>query len=152
MLKAHCFLCKSHLLKPILYLLGIFTEVPAVVVGVVGMGHVPGIEKNWDKELNIHEIMRYVCVFLGLSNLLPCLLHFIVTCLTWYLSCSVAPPSRFGWVLRNVLKGALLGVLGYACYRAGGFVGRAFLSLPNAAQMLGNIRPPPAWPRSSSET
>lgn len=35
-------------------------EVPAVVVGVVGMGHVPGIERNWEKELNINEIMRYV--------------------------------------------------------------------------------------------
>lgn len=33
-------------------------EVPAVVVGVVGMGHVPGIEKNWDKQLNVSEIMR----------------------------------------------------------------------------------------------
>lgn len=37
-----------------------FAEVPAVVVGVVGMGHVPGIEKNWEKQLNINEIMRYV--------------------------------------------------------------------------------------------
>lgn len=27
------------------------------------MGHVPGIEKNWDKELNIHEIMRCVCFY-----------------------------------------------------------------------------------------
>ncbi|XP_047678685.1 traB domain-containing protein isoform X2 [Tachysurus fulvidraco] len=88
-------------------------KVPAVVVGVVGMGHVPGIEKNWEKELNIQEIM------------------------------SVAPPSRFGWVLRTVLKGALLGVLGYACYRAGGCVGRMFLSLP-AVQFLENTRPPPA--------
>lgn len=35
---------------------------PAVVVGVVGMGHVPGIEKNWEKQLNINEIMRYVCL------------------------------------------------------------------------------------------
>lgn len=35
-------------------------EVPAVVVGVVGMGHVPGIERNWEKELNIQEIMTYV--------------------------------------------------------------------------------------------
>lgn len=35
-------------------------EVPAVVVGVVGMGHVPGIEKNWEKQLNISEIMRYI--------------------------------------------------------------------------------------------
>jgi len=32
--------------------------IPAVVVGVVGMGHVPGIEKNWNSELNIQEIMR----------------------------------------------------------------------------------------------
>ncbi|KAK9516948.1 hypothetical protein VZT92_024853 [Zoarces viviparus] len=46
-------------------------KVPAVVVGVVGMAHVPGIESNWDKQLNINEIM------------------------------SVAPPSRFGWVLRT---------------------------------------------------
>jgi len=38
-----------------------FVEVPAVVVGVVGMGHVPGIEKNWEKQLNIQDIMR--CVF-----------------------------------------------------------------------------------------
>lgn len=35
-----------------------FIEVPAVVVGVVGMGHVPGIERNWEKHLNINEIMR----------------------------------------------------------------------------------------------
>ena len=28
-----------------------------MVVGVVGMGHVPGIEKNWTTDLNIHEIM-----------------------------------------------------------------------------------------------
>lgn len=30
---------------------------PSVVVGVVGMGHVPGIEKNWTTDLNIQEIM-----------------------------------------------------------------------------------------------
>lgn len=88
-------------------------KVPAVVVGVVGMGHVPGIERNWDQELNIHEIM------------------------------SVAPPSRFGWVLRTVLKGTVLGMLGYACYRAGGGVGRALLSLPAVQSLLENLRPPP---------
>ncbi|KAG2469113.1 TRABD protein, partial [Polypterus senegalus] len=33
-------------------------KMPAVVVGVVGMGHVPGIESNWNKPLNIQEIMR----------------------------------------------------------------------------------------------
>ncbi|XP_019957762.2 traB domain-containing protein isoform X2 [Paralichthys olivaceus] len=69
-------------------------KVPAVVVGVVGMGHVPGIEKNWEKQLNISEIM------------------------------SVAPPSRFGWVLRTVMKGVMMGMLGYACYRAGGSIAR----------------------------
>lgn len=42
-------------------------EVPAVVVGVVGMGHVPGIEKNWEKQLNIHEIMRCVRLVLTCS-------------------------------------------------------------------------------------
>lgn len=45
------------------FALFLVTEVPAVVVGVVGMGHVPGIERNWEKELNIQEIMR--CVYLS---------------------------------------------------------------------------------------
>ncbi|CAB1313614.1 unnamed protein product [Coregonus sp. 'balchen'] len=90
-------------------------KVPAVVVGVVGMGHVPGIERNWEKELNIQEIM------------------------------SVAPPSRFGWMLRTVLKAGVIGVLGYACYRAGGGMGRALLSLPAVQSLLDNLRPlPPA--------
>lgn len=47
-----------------------------MVVGVVGMGHVPGIEKNWDKELNIQEIMRYV--FSSVKSF-PFLLHFNIT-------------------------------------------------------------------------
>ncbi|CDQ73819.1 unnamed protein product [Oncorhynchus mykiss] len=90
-------------------------KVPAVVVGVVGMGHVPGIERNWEKDLNIQEIM------------------------------SVAPPSRFGWMLRTVLKAGVMGVLGYACYRAGGGMGRALLSLPAVQSLLDNLRPlPPA--------
>lgn len=87
-------------------------KVAAVVVGVVGMGHVPGIEKNWDKELNIHEIM------------------------------SVAPPSRLGWVVRKVLKGAMWGLLGYACFRASKGVGRALLSLPTVQSLFENIRTP----------
>lgn len=45
------------------FALFLVTEVPAVVVGVVGMGHVPGIERNWEKDLNIQEIMR--CVYLS---------------------------------------------------------------------------------------
>ncbi|TDH09302.1 hypothetical protein EPR50_G00085200 [Perca flavescens] len=89
-------------------------KVPAVVVGVVGMGHVPGIERNWEKQLNINEIM------------------------------SVAPPSRFGWVLRTVLKGVVMGMLGYACYRVGGSLGRTLLSLPAVQSLLETVRPPPA--------
>ncbi|KAF7224838.1 traB domain-containing protein [Nothobranchius furzeri] len=85
-------------------------RVPAVVVGVVGMGHVPGIEQNWEKELNINEIL------------------------------SVAPPSRFGWVLRTALKGVLVGILGYACYRAGGGVGRTLMSLPAVQSLLETLR------------
>ncbi|CAI5664780.1 unnamed protein product [Oreochromis niloticus] len=89
-------------------------KVPAVVVGVVGMGHVPGIERNWDKQLNINEIM------------------------------SVAPPSRIGWVLCAVIKGVMMGMLGYACYRAGGSLGRALLSLPPVRSLLETLRPLPA--------
>ncbi|XP_037306603.2 traB domain-containing protein isoform X2 [Pungitius pungitius] len=89
-------------------------KVPAVVVGVVGMGHVPGIERNWEKQLNINEIM------------------------------SVAPPSRFGWVLRSVIKGALVGMLGYGCYRAGGSLGRVLLSLPTVKSVLQTLRQPSA--------
>ncbi|XP_063756425.1 traB domain-containing protein isoform X1 [Eleginops maclovinus] len=92
-------------------------KVPAVVVGVVGMGHVPGIERNWEKELNITEIM------------------------------SVAPPSRFGWVLRTVIKGVVMGMLGYACYRAGGSLGRALLSLPAVESILETLQPPPLSPQ-----
>ncbi|XP_055365588.1 traB domain-containing protein isoform X1 [Betta splendens] len=89
-------------------------KVPAVVVGVVGMGHVPGIEKNWEKQLNINEIM------------------------------SVAPPSRFGWVLRMVTRGVMVGMLGYACYYAGGSVGRALLSSRAVKSVLETLRPPRA--------
>lgn len=31
---------------------------PARVVGVVGLGHVSGIKRNWDKKLNIHSIIE----------------------------------------------------------------------------------------------
>lgn len=50
--------------EELMFVLFSSVEVPAVVVGVVGMGHVPGIEKNWEKQLNINEIMRYVCLVL----------------------------------------------------------------------------------------
>ena len=42
--------------------------VPSVVVGVVGIGHVDGITENWDKEINVKELLRYVDFFLFVSN------------------------------------------------------------------------------------
>ena len=33
--------------------------VPSVVVGVVGIGHVEGITENWDKEIDVKELLRY---------------------------------------------------------------------------------------------
>jgi len=29
-----------------------------IVVGVVGIGHVPGIQENWEKEVDIKELLR----------------------------------------------------------------------------------------------
>lgn len=55
---------------------------------------------------------------------------------------SVAPPSRFGWVLRTVIKGVMMGMLGYACYRAGGTIGRALLSIPSVQSLLETLKPP----------
>lgn len=33
--------------------------IPSVVVGVVGIGHVDGITQNWDKEIDVKELLRY---------------------------------------------------------------------------------------------
>jgi hypothetical protein len=33
--------------------------VPACVVGVVGLGHVAGIKRNWNKEFDIESILKY---------------------------------------------------------------------------------------------
>ncbi|XP_034032890.1 traB domain-containing protein [Thalassophryne amazonica] len=88
-------------------------KVPAVVVGVVGIGHVPGIEKNWQKHLNISEIM------------------------------SVAPPSRFGRVLHTVIKGFIVGMVGYTSYRVGWTLCRAVASLPTVQSILQIVQPPP---------
>ena len=30
-----------------------------MVVGVVGIGHVDGITQNWDKEIDVKELLRY---------------------------------------------------------------------------------------------
>ncbi len=32
---------------------------PAVVVGVVGIGHAPGIAQNWGRDLDIVPLLRY---------------------------------------------------------------------------------------------
>ena len=33
--------------------------IPSVVVGVVGIGHVEGITQNWDKQIDVKELLRY---------------------------------------------------------------------------------------------
>ncbi|XP_074980566.1 traB domain-containing protein isoform X2 [Caretta caretta] len=88
--------------------------IPSVVVGVVGMGHVPGIEKNWNTDLNIQEIM------------------------------SVPPPSTSSKVLRFVIKATVFGLMGYGCYRVGQRTVQFVLSMPttqNCLQRLMEIRP-----------
>lgn len=80
--------------------------VPSVVVGVVGMGHVPGIEKNWTTDLNIQEIM------------------------------TVPPPSASGRVSRLAVKAAALGLLGYGVYWTGRRAASLLLALPAARHCL----------------
>ncbi|XP_045148073.1 traB domain-containing protein [Echinops telfairi] len=80
--------------------------VPSVVVGVVGMGHVPGIEKNWSTELNIQEIM------------------------------TVPPPSISGRVSRVAVKAAFFGIMGYSLYWLGRRAVGLVLALPVAQDCL----------------
>ncbi|CAM9909874.1 traB domain-containing protein [Lampetra fluviatilis] len=68
--------------------------VPAVVVGVVGIGHVPGIEKNWDLPLDIQAVVR------------------------------IPPPTRTARAVRLILKATVLGLAGYGCFRLGRWGGR----------------------------
>ncbi|XP_049987088.1 traB domain-containing protein isoform X1 [Alexandromys fortis] len=83
--------------------------VPSVVVGVVGMGHVPGIEKNWSTDLNIQEIM------------------------------TVPPPSISGRVSRVAVKAAFFGLLGYSLYWMGRRTMNLVLSLPAAQFCLQRV-------------
>ncbi|XP_069085733.1 traB domain-containing protein [Pleurodeles waltl] len=83
--------------------------VPSVVVGVVGMGHVPGIEKHWSEELNIQEIM------------------------------SVPPPSLSSKILRSVVKATFFGLMGYGCYCVGKRTVQLVLSLPTTTRCLQRI-------------
>ena len=52
--------------------------VPSVVVGVVGIGHVDGIVQNWDKEIDVKQLLRYVDVSVAVSNSLVCVCCFFV--------------------------------------------------------------------------
>ncbi|XP_054997826.1 traB domain-containing protein isoform X2 [Sorex araneus] len=83
--------------------------VPSVVVGVVGMGHVQGIKKNWTTELNIQEVM------------------------------TVPPPSISGRVSRLAVKAAFLGLLGYGLYWSGRRAAGLLLSLPAAQYCLQRV-------------
>uniref|UniRef100_G1QI03 TraB domain containing n=1 Tax=Nomascus leucogenys TaxID=61853 RepID=G1QI03_NOMLE len=83
--------------------------IPSVVVGVVGMGHVPGIEKNWSTDLNIQEIM------------------------------TVPPPSVSGRVSRLAVKAAFFGLLGYSLYWMGRRTASLVLSLPAAQYCLQRV-------------
>ncbi|XP_043944721.1 traB domain-containing protein [Protopterus annectens] len=75
--------------------------VPSVVVGVVGMGHVAGIEKLWNRHLNVQEIM------------------------------SVPPPSLSSKAIKFVLKATIFGLLSYACYRVGKRTAHLIFSMPS---------------------
>lgn len=53
------------------------------MVGVVGIGHVDGITENWDKEIDVKELLRYSArlfclvwssLLVHLSDLLDCFL------------------------------------------------------------------------------
>uniref|UniRef100_UPI003590103E traB domain-containing protein-like isoform X2 n=1 Tax=Myxine glutinosa TaxID=7769 RepID=UPI003590103E len=60
---------------------------PAVVVGVVGIGHVLGIKENWNKQLDIRQVV------------------------------SIPPPSMTGRACRIITQVSFLGLACYACFR-----------------------------------
>ncbi|XP_022095909.1 traB domain-containing protein-like [Acanthaster planci] len=61
-----------------------------VVVGVVGIGHVPGIINHWQKPASLEDIKELV---------------------------SVPPPSLAGRVLRWGLRVSVLGIVAWGCYK-----------------------------------
>ncbi|KAK7102452.1 traB domain-containing protein-like [Littorina saxatilis] len=62
-------------------------SIPSVVVGVVGIGHVPGIVANWPKEQDIKDIM------------------------------TIPPGSILGKVFKWSIRASLLCIMSYGCYR-----------------------------------
>ncbi|XP_063783219.1 traB domain-containing protein isoform X2 [Pseudophryne corroboree] len=75
-------------------------SVPSIVVGVVGMGHVPGIEMNWSNDVNIQEIM------------------------------SVPPPSTLNKMITFAAKVTFFGLVGYGCFCVSKRTVRFILSVP----------------------
>lgn len=58
-----------------------------IVVGVVGIGHIPGIVNNWEKDCDIQEIMK------------------------------CPPPSVIGRLFRWTFRATLIGIVSWGCYR-----------------------------------
>ena len=64
--KLNC--CCTYIIRIIIYIIFLlysfffltegFHFEPAVIVGVVGIGHVQGIVDNWEKDIDVQELMR----------------------------------------------------------------------------------------------
>ncbi|XP_013396427.1 traB domain-containing protein isoform X2 [Lingula anatina] len=61
--------------------------VPSVVVGVVGIGHLPGIKEHWEEEHNVQDIM------------------------------TVPPATLVGTAFRWIIRAGLVGLLSWGTYR-----------------------------------
>uniref|UniRef100_A0A914UXI3 TraB domain-containing protein n=1 Tax=Plectus sambesii TaxID=2011161 RepID=A0A914UXI3_9BILA len=70
---------------------------PVTVVAVVGIGHVPGMVANWQKQVDITALL------------------------------SVPTRSRWSRYTALAVKGALVGVTVYACYRFGSYATKYFV-------------------------
>ncbi|XP_068132451.1 traB domain-containing protein isoform X2 [Hyperolius riggenbachi] len=90
-------------------------SVPSIVVGVVGMGHVPGIEKNWNINLDIQEIM------------------------------SVPPPSTLNRIISFAAKVTIFGLLSYGCFCVSRRTVRFILSVPATQYCLQRLDQMRMW-------
>lgn len=64
---------------------------PLNIVAVVGIGHVPGITGNWDRKINVSELL------------------------------SIPQPSFASKVIKFTIKTAIIGATAYGIYRVGAF-------------------------------
>lgn len=90
-------------------------SVPSIVVGVVGMGHVPGIEKNWNSDVNIQEIM------------------------------SVPPPSALNRIITFTAKVTFVGLVGYGCFCVSKRTVQLILSVPATQYCLQRLNQIRIW-------